>query len=45
MNRSEVLLQSINEFFGDVKNSETLLDVLDKRKGVSLRNLEWFIIN
>ena len=45
MNRSEVLLQSINEFFGETKNSETLMDVLDKRNGISLRNLEWFITN
>jgi len=45
MNRSEVLLKSINEFFGDVNNSEILLDILDKRKGVSLRNIEWFITN
>lgn len=45
MNRSEVLLQSINTFFGDPKNSQSLLDVLEKRKGISLRNLEWFITN
>lgn len=45
MNRSEVLLQSINTFFADTKNSQALLDVLEKRKGISLRNLEWFITN
>ena len=45
MNRSEVLLQSINTFFSDAKHSQSLLDVLEKRKGISLRNLEWFITN
>lgn len=45
MNRSEILLQSINTFFREGKNSETLLDILEKRRGISLRNLEWFITN
>ena len=45
MNRSEILLQSINTFYTNDTNSTTLLDILEKRKGISLRNLEWFITN
>ena len=45
MSRSETLLKSINNFYSteDSKNSEYLRDILEKRKGISLRNLEWFI--
>jgi hypothetical protein len=45
MNKTDILLQSINTFFTESANSETLIDVLEKRKGVSLRTLEWFITN
>jgi hypothetical protein len=45
MSRSETLLKSIENFYSteDSKNSEYLRDILEKRKGISLRNLEWFI--
>ena len=45
MSRSETLLNSVNQFYSDKKNSEILKDILEKRGGISLRNLEWFITN
>ena len=45
MNRSDTLLDSINQFYEDPKNSQYLTDILDKKSTVSLRNLEWFITN
>jgi hypothetical protein len=43
MSRSDILLESIKNFYNDEKNSRYLYDILEKRKGISLRNLEWFI--
>jgi len=43
MSRSDILLESIKNFYINEKNSMYLYDILEKRKGVSLRNLEWFI--
>ena len=43
--RSEILLGSINNFYSENKNAERLRDMIEKRSGVSLRNLEWFITN
>ena len=43
MSRTETLLENLKEFYGDPKNSRTLLDVLDHRCGVSLRALETFV--
>ena len=43
--RSDTLLDSINQFYEDPKNSKYLVDILDKKSSVSLRNLEWFITN
>ena len=45
MNKSDILLHAINNFYGEEKNRTTLLNVLDKSSGISLRNLEWFITN
>jgi hypothetical protein len=46
MSRSDTLLESVKKFYlDDEKNSETLRDIIEKRKGISLRNLEWFITN
>ena len=46
MNRSDTLLESVQNFYSqDTKNAEYLRDILEKRKGISLRNLEWFITN
>ena len=43
--RADVLLQSVEQFYSKDINSEHLKDILQKRKGISLRNLEWFITN
>lgn len=45
MSRSEILLSSLKDFFSEKENSEILRDILEKRNGISLRNLEWFITN
>lgn len=45
MNKSSLLLESLTRFFSDDKNSEQLHDILSHRKGISLRNLEWFVTN
>ncbi len=45
-NKSTTLLTSIKDFYtNDEKNSQYLIDILEKRNGVSLRNIEWFITN
>jgi hypothetical protein len=44
-NKSELLLESLTRFFNESKNSEQLHDVLSHRRGISLRNLEWFVTN
>ena len=43
MSRSDILFESIQNFYNNEKNSQYLYDILEKRKGISLRNLEWFI--
>lgn len=43
MTKSEILLQSLSEFFDDEENFKKLSDILTHRSGISLRNLEWFI--
>ena len=45
MNKSTLLLTSINGFYGDERNRTKLQTILDKSSGISLRNLEWFITN
>ena len=45
MSRSDLLLGSIKQFYLEKENSENLRDILEKRNGISLRNLEWFITN
>ena len=45
MSKNDILLPSINNFYNDEKNKTTLLNILDKSSGISLRNLEWFITN
>jgi hypothetical protein len=45
MSRSDLLLGSIQEFYSKKENSDFLRDILEKRNGISLRNLEWFITN
>jgi hypothetical protein len=43
--RSDLLLESLAKFFGEPHNQEQLHDILAHRKGISLRNLEWFVTN
>jgi hypothetical protein len=45
MSKNDILLSSINQFYDNAKNRTTLLTILDKSSGISLRNLEWFITN
>lgn len=45
MSRSETLLHSVEEFYSQGTHAECLKDILEKRNGISLRNLEWFITN
>lgn len=45
MSKSDILLTSINEFYANEKNKATLMNILHKKSGISLRNLEWFITN
>jgi hypothetical protein len=45
MNKSAILLTSIDTFYNKPENRATLLDILNKTGGISLRNLEWFITN
>ena len=45
INKSDILLSSINTFYTNSENRSTLKELLDKSGGISLRNLEWFITN
>lgn len=45
MSKTDILLSSINDFYSDEKNKTTLMSILDKSSGISLRNIEWFITN
>ena len=43
MSKSTLLLDSLRIFFDDPTNAKMLIDILDHKKGVSLRTLESFI--
>jgi len=45
MNRTSILLSSINQFYKEEHHRNKLLTILNKSSGISLRNLEWFITN
>jgi hypothetical protein len=45
MSKSQLLLKSINNFYSDEAHRTTLLNILTKKSGISLRNIEWFICN
>ena len=45
MNKSALLLTSLERFFDVPENQEQLFDILEHRKGISLRKLEWFVTN
>jgi hypothetical protein len=44
--KSTTLLNSVRDFYhSDENNSKHLVDILEKKNGISLRNIEWFITN
>lgn len=43
MSKSSLLLESLRGFFDEPQNAQMLIDILDHKKGVSLRTLESFI--
>jgi hypothetical protein len=45
MSKSDLLLTSLTKFFDAPENREKLHDILEHRKGISLRKLEWFVTN
>jgi len=45
MRKSDILLNSIDSFYCTPENGKTLVQILSKTGGISLRNLEWFITN
>ena len=45
MSKSELLLTSLTKFFDVPEHREKLHDILEHRKGISLRKLEWFVTN
>lgn len=45
MNKTSILLSSINQFYKEEHHRNKLLTILNKSSGISLRNLEWFITN
>jgi hypothetical protein len=45
MSKTDILLTSINNFYSEEKNRTILKNILDKKSGISLRNIEWFITN
>lgn len=45
MAKADILLESLRRFFEEPDNLEKLKDILGHRKGISLRNLEWFVTN
>jgi len=43
--RSDLLLDALRRFFEVPEHTHQLKDILEHRRGVSLRNLEWFVTN
>ncbi len=44
MSRSDILRRSIEDFYSEPMNKETLIDILERKdSGISLRQIEWFI--
>jgi hypothetical protein len=43
--RSDLLLDALRRFFEVPEHAQQLKDILEHRRGVSLRNLEWFVTN
>ena len=45
MSKSDLLFSALDRFYSEATHADNLLDVLQHRKGVSLRNLERFVTN
>jgi hypothetical protein len=45
MSKSDLLLISVKRFYDVPDNAQILLDILHHKKGISLRNLEYFVTN
>ena len=45
MDRTGLLLQSIDKFYKNEKNADVLSDILESKNNISLRTIEWFITN
>ena len=45
MSKSDLLLDALKRFFEEGDHAQQLKDILEHRRGVSLRNLEWFVTN
>lgn len=43
MSKSDALLESLVEFFDIPENDKQLHDIRQRKSGISLRNLEWYI--
>lgn len=44
-NKEELLLKSLDEFFSIPEHFAELNDILTRKNGISLRNIEWFVTN
>ena len=45
MSKSDLLLEALKRFFEEGDHAQQLKDILEHRRGISLRNLEWFVTN
>lgn len=45
MSKEKILLQSLTKFYGKDENAQQLKNLLNKKDGISLRNIEWFVTN
>ena len=45
MSKADLLLQSVKRFYDDPVNAGLLLDILQHKRVISLRNLEYFVTN
>ena len=45
MSKCELLLGALEKFFQVAEHRDQLIDILEHRKGISLRTLEWFVTN
>ena len=41
--KSQILLESLTEFYKDPYNAKYFMDLLDNPEGLSLRMLDWFV--